>query len=127
MLRRVSILTLAVAMLAAAGGCRHRCGSGWFTSGVRTEAPCRLTGSGDGCIDGIPVGGGALPPGVPGGVVPGGGYAVPGGGSPTELPLPQPNGLIPPQGIPFAPPSPAPGDGGASILPAPKGGVPVGR
>ena len=122
--RKVSVLALAVATFAAAGGCRHRCG-GWFTSGCRAEAPCQVAGSSGGVVDGVPVGGG-FPAGVPAGVVPGGGYPLPTGG-PSELPLPQPSDLIPRQGVPFAPPTPAPGDNGASLLPAPKGGVPVGR
>jgi hypothetical protein len=122
MSRKVSILALAVATFAAAGGCRHRCG-GWFTSNTRADAPCQLVGSAPGCPEGLPVGG-SFPAGVPGGVLPGGGFA-PGGA--TELPLPQPNNLIPPPGVPFAPPTPAPGDTGANVLPVPKGGVPVGR
>ena len=128
MVRKVSMLALAVATFAAAGGCRTRCG-GWFTSGARTEAPCQLTGSGPVCAEGIPVGGG-FPAGVPAGVVPGGGFPAPAVGGPSELPLPQPSDLIPRPGVPsvpFAPPTPAPGDGGASVLPVPKGGVPVGR
>ncbi|MBN9517371.1 hypothetical protein J0H58_02455 [bacterium] len=128
--RKVSILALAVATFAAAGGCRHRCG-GWFTSNTRSDAPCQLVGSAPAC-DGVPVGG-SFPAGVPGTVIPGGGFPPggglpPGGGGATELPLPQPSGdLIPRQGVPFAPPGPAPGDMGANVLPGPKGGVPVGR
>jgi hypothetical protein len=64
---------------------------------------------------------GGFPAGVPATVVPG-----PGFGSPSELPAPQPSDLIRPPGVPFAPPSPAPADGGANLLPAPKFGVPVG-
>lgn len=123
MVRKVTMLALAVAAAAAAGGCRSRCG-GWFTSGSRAEAPCQLAGSGPVVIDGVPAGGG-FSGGVPGGVVPGGSF-VP-GGAPSELPVPQPSDLIPRPGVPFAPPSPAPGESGASVLPAPKGGVPVGR
>jgi hypothetical protein len=117
MLRRVSMLALAVATFAAAGGCRSRCGSGWFTS--RADTPCHLAGGGCPEAPALPVGG-AFPQGAPGAV-------LPGTGSPYELPQPQPSDLIPRPGVPFAPPSPAPPDGGASLLPAPKGGVPVGR
>lgn len=126
MVRKVSVLALAVATTAAAGGCRTNCGSGFFTS-RGSSAPCQLVGSGSSCVEGVAVGG-SFPAGVPSTVVPGGGYAVPGG--PSELPLPQPSDLIPRPGVPtqpFAVPSPAPGEGGANLLPAPKGGVPVGR
>lgn len=122
MVRRVSMLGLAVAMMAAAGGCRTRCGGGLFTSSGRGDAPCHLAGAT--CVEGVPVsGGGGFPLGAPAGTVPGGGF----GGSPSELPLPQPTDLIPRPGVPFAPPTPAPGDGGASVLPLPKDGVPVRR
>jgi hypothetical protein len=116
MIRRISILCLAAAGLSAASGCRNNCG-GWFTSS-RGSAPCQLTGrSSDIILDstGTPI------TGVPGGVplIPG----PPG----ADLPYPQPNGLIPPTGVPVpsAIPTPAPGDGGSAILPAPKFGVPV--
>jgi hypothetical protein len=33
------------------------------------------------------------------------------GPRPDELPYPQPGGLIPPVGVPIAPPTPAPGGG----------------
>ncbi|HYH66492.1 MAG TPA: hypothetical protein VD866_17495 [Urbifossiella sp.] len=133
MIRKVSVLALAAATAAAAGGCRSNCGSGWFTS-RGSNAPCQLAGSSGACMDGTPVGG-SFPAGVPGGVIPGGGYPPPGGGygapvGPSELPPPQPTDLIPRPGVPtqpFAVPSPAPGEGGANLLPAPKGGVPVGR
>jgi len=125
MIRKVTVLALAAATAVAAGGCRTNCGSGLFTS-RGSETPCYMAGGGS-CPVGVPVGGG-FPAGVPSGVVPGGGYATPGG--PSELPPPQPSDLIPRPGVPtqpFAVPSPAPGEGGANLLPAPKGGVPVGR
>ena len=52
---------------------------------------------------------------------------LPGGGTGTELPFPQPNDLIPRTGVPVpsATPVPAPGDGGAALLPVPKLAVPV--
>ncbi|QDU21567.1 hypothetical protein [Urbifossiella limnaea] len=125
MVRKVSVLALAVAATVAAGGCRTNCGSGWFTS-RGNSAPCQLVGSGSSCVEGVPVGGN-FPTGTPGGFIPGGSG---GPGGPSELPLPQPTDLIPRPGVPtqpFAVPTPAPGEGGANLLPAPKGGVPVGR
>lgn len=132
MVRKVSVLALTVAAAATAGGCRTNCGSGWFTSRGQST-PCQVVGSGSTFVEGVPVGG-SFPAGVPGGVIPGGGYTLPGGystpGGPSELPQPQPSDLIPRPGVPtqpFAQPGPAPADGGANLLPAPKGGVPVGR
>jgi hypothetical protein len=40
------------------------------------------------------------------------------------LPYPQPSPLIPPAGVPYAPPGPAPG-GTVGTLPPPKTAVPV--
>ena len=133
MVRKVSVLALTVAAAATAGGCRSSCGGGLFTSRGQST-PCQLVGSSASCVEGMPVGG-SFPAGVPGGVVPGGAYPFQGGGystpgGPSELPLPQPSDLIPRPGVPtqpFAVPGPAPADGGANLLPAPKGGVPVGR
>lgn len=113
-------------------GCRN-CGDrcGWFAS--RSCDPCRQVGRSipaDACVDpvtGIPVSNVPGEFGSPGMLVPGSGVPLlPGPTGPsTELPMPQPNGLIPPPGIPFAPPSVAPGDGTMGTLPAPKFGVPV--
>ncbi|HJZ55654.1 MAG TPA: hypothetical protein VKE74_11870 [Gemmataceae bacterium] len=129
------MLGLAVALLTAVAGCRHPCG---LTSSSGSGSSCRLIGSGkcpDACCDpatgypiaGIPVSG----PGgeIPGTLVPGGGVPViPGpapGSRPDELPFPQPNGLIPPAGVPFAPPTPAPGGFGPNAGVSKTGGQPV--
>jgi len=105
---------MAAGLFALCLGCRHDCGHGWFTSS-QGSAPCQLAGrSTDVIIDstGAPVGGVPLIPGPPTG---------------STLPFPQPNGLIPPTGVPVPPaiPTPAPGEFGAAVLPAPKFGVPV--
>jgi hypothetical protein len=109
MLRRVSMFVLAAAMLSAGFGCRSSCSKGWFTSGSRDSGSCMLVGR----PTEMPVG---MPAGVP---------LTPGAGA--DLPYPQPNELIPRTGVPVPPavPSPAPGDGGSAVLPAPKFGVPV--
>ena len=127
MVRRVSMMSLAAILLTLSVGCRHNCGGGgWFTSSSRDSAPCQLVGrSSDVILDstGTPIGG------IPGGFVPGNGVPLMPGGAPgTQLPFPQPNDLIPRTGVPGVPPAiptPAPGDGGAALLPAPKLGVPV--
>jgi hypothetical protein len=125
MLRRVSVLGLAAALLTAAAGCRSQCGErhGLFTSSCGSPPSCRLIGScknGEGCCEGYPIQG--VPVSGPGGPAPG--VLVPGNGVPVlpgpygpetrpdELPYPQPSGLIPPAGVPYAPPGPAPGDMG---------------
>jgi hypothetical protein len=65
----------------------------------------------EGCYDAItgqPV---PCPPATGG--IPGGAYPLPptGGTLPNELPFPSPGDMIPRPGVPFAPPSAAPGDG----------------
>jgi hypothetical protein len=116
------MMCLAAALLTVGVGCRN-CGGGWFTSS-RGSAPCQLVGRSDVILDptGAPIGGGA-----PGAFVPGNGLPQLPGTPGTELPFPQPNDLIPRMGVPVPPaiPAPAPGDGGAAFLPAPKNGVPV--
>lgn len=112
MVRRLSVVGLAAALLTVAVGCRSSCssGSGLFTSSGN-GSNCRLVGSGKPTpiyyesTPGVPVSG---PVGsAPGMVVPGYGQPAP---RADELPYPQPNGMIPPAGVPFAPPVPAPGD-----------------
>jgi hypothetical protein len=126
MIRRVLTVCVAAALPALSAGCRSDCGGGWFSSSSRGSAPCQLTGrSPDMMLDstGMPIGG------APGTFVPGNSVPLMPSSPPgTPLPFPQPNDLIPRQGVPGIPPavpSPAPGDGGAAILPAPKFGVPV--
>lgn len=125
MIRRVSMISLAAALLAMGVGCRHDCGGGWFTSSSRGSAPCQLVGGSSGVMldsTGAPIGG------APGAFVPGNGVPMLPGATPgTALPFPQPNDLIPRTGVPVPPaiPTPAPGDGGAAVLPVPKVGVPV--
>ena len=126
MLRRVSILSLSLALLTASVGCRHRCGGGgWFTSASHDAQPCQLVGRSSGAIldsTGLPFGA------APGTFVPGNGVPLMPGSAPgTDLPFPQPNDLIPRTGVPVPPaiPTPAPGEVGAGILPVPKIGVPV--
>ena len=123
MVRRLSILSLSAFLLTFTVGCRHDCGSGWFTSSSRGSAPCQLVGrSSDVIIDstGTPIGG--TPGFAPGNGVP----LMPGTAPGSTLPFPQPNDLIPRTGVPsvpYADPSAAPG--GMSVLPVPKIGVPV--
>jgi len=122
MIRKLSLMGLAAGLLAAGAGCRS-CSKGWFTS-ASDPAPCRLVGGSDVIYGstGTPLGG------APGGFVPGNGVPLlPGAAPGTELPFPQPTDLIPRTGVPVPPavPTPAPGDGGAAILPAPKVAVPV--
>ena len=122
MYRQLSILTIGV-VLAISAGCRS-CGDGHamttsYPNGNGSNAPCRLVGSGkpltEGCYDavtGVPV---PCPPQGSTMVIPGG-YPI---GQPpqqmqppaNELPFPTPTELIPQQGIPYAPPTPAPGLG----------------
>jgi hypothetical protein len=134
MYRLSSILTIGV-VLAVSAGCRQTCGEGhgWFTSnsnGNSANQPCRLVGSGkplaEGCYDavtGVPV---PCPPQGSTMVMPGG-YPV--GPTPqqmqppaNELPFPTPTELIPQPGLPYAPPSPAPGLG---MIVNPNTGQPV--
>ena len=112
MLRRVSMLVLAAAMLSAGFGCRSSCSKGWFTSGSHNSDSCMLVGR----PTTMPIGSITATGGVP---------LSPGAG--PDLPFPQPNELIPRTGVPVPPavPSPAPGEGGAAVLPAPKYAVPV--
>lgn len=112
MARRVTTMVVAAALLTAGMGCRSTCSKGWFTSS-RGPVDCQLVGRPGEVVIGTPV--------------PGGSTLVPGAGSSGELPYPQPSDLIPRTGVPVPPaiPSPAPGDGGAALLPAPKFGVPV--
>jgi hypothetical protein len=109
MIRRVTMLSLAAGLLAAAAGCRSSCGHGWFTS-AHDPAPCELVGTS------------VMP--APTTLVPGSAVPLAPGGS--ELPYPQPNDLIPRPGVPVPPaiPVPAPGDT-TGLLPAPKLGTPV--
>lgn len=111
MVRRVSMMVLAAALVASAAGCRSSCSKGWFTSASRGPAECQLVGRPGEVVIGTPVPAGTYVPNAGGG----------------ELPFPQPNELIPRTGVPVPPaiPTPAPGDGGAAFLPAPKNGVPV--
>lgn len=114
MLRRVSMFVLAAATLAAGFGCRNSCSKGLFTSSSRDPSPCQLVGRPTDVVIGAPATGGVpLMPGVP--------------GTGGDLPYPQPTDLIPRTGVPVPPavPTPAPGDGGAAVLPVPKVAVPV--
>jgi len=122
MSRRVNVLLLGVALLTASAGCRSSCGSrpGWFTSHTRGDAPCHLTGAGnptEGCFD--PVTGRPIPcPPADSTILMPGGTAPPDfAPRPDELPYPSPGDMIRPPGVPFAPPQPAPGMGGASMTP----------
>jgi hypothetical protein len=111
MLRRVSMFVLAAATLAAGFGCRSSCSKGWFTSSSHDPFACQLVGRPTDVVIGSPaVGGVPLTPGVGG-----------------DLPYPQPTDLIPRTGVPVPPavPTPAPGEGGAAVLPVPKVAVPV--
>lgn len=123
MVRRLTMLGLAAALLAVAAGCRSSCsssGHGLFTSNAGNGGNCQLVGSGKPTViyyDSTP----GVPVSAPVGAVPG--MVVPGGRA-DELPFPQPNGLIPPAGVPFAPPTPAPGNLDASTG-TPKTVVPV--
>jgi hypothetical protein len=130
---RPSAVVLGVVVLASAGGCRNLFGErGCLTSSGSGSALYRLVGGGqplaEGCYDAVTgqpvpcppsallVPGGPYP--LPSGVVPG-----PGGSRPDELPFPAPSDMIPRPGVPFAPPSPAPGEG-ANLSPN-KGTAPV--
>lgn len=132
MTRRLITLSLATALTTASAGCRLCGDRGWFTSTRRGDAPGILAGRsqpGEACCDplsGLPVSG--IPSGVgpPTTLIPGpAGLPTYPGTRPDELPYPQPTDLIPRPGVPLAPPSPAPADGGTSMLPAPKAGVSV--
>jgi hypothetical protein len=125
MVRRVSMLCLSAALLTVGVGCRNCCGGGLMSSS-NGAAPCQLAGrSTDVILDstGMPIGA------APGTFGPGNGVPLLPGASPgTPLPFPQPTDLIPRPGVPGVPPAiptPAPGDGGAAVLPIPKIGVPV--
>lgn len=133
MFGRKPVLALLGGLAFAAAGCRN-CGDrcGWFAS--RACDPCRQIGRSapttDCCVSpiaGMPVSNVTGEP-APGILLPGSGIPMlPGPGGPSELPMPQPN-LIPPAGVPgvpYAPPSVAPGEGSASTLPPPRYGVPV--
>jgi len=130
MIRR--FFTLALAGLAAAAvGCRH-CGErGWFASTHRGDDHGTLTGrptAGEVCYDpvpGIPASGGFVGHGAPTTLIPSAAVPPQPGVRPDELPYPQPSDLIPRPGVPLAPPSAAPGDGSAGVLPAPRAGVSV--
>jgi hypothetical protein len=118
MFRRLSTLTLGAALLVFAAGCRSTCNNqpGCFASGSGTPAPCHLTSNPrETCFDavtGMPI---PCPPQGGTTVIPGGSYPYnPGtipGSQPNELPFPSPSDMIPRQGVPFAPPSVAPGGG----------------
>jgi len=122
MIRRMSILSLAACLAALGVGCRTDCGS-WFSSSSRGSAPCQTVGQSDMLLDstGRPIGG------APGAFVPGNAVPLLPGSPGTDLPYPQPADLIPRTGVPVPPaiPTPAPGDGGAALLPAPQFGIPV--
>ncbi|VTT99983.1 unnamed protein product [Gemmataceae bacterium] len=137
--RHLSALLVGVLSVSATS-CRHNnCASrsGTLTSNQpqqRGEPPCMLTsGSGarlsEGCYDAItgqPV---PCPPSnsPPGGMVlPAPTYPPPAGVAPRpdELPFPAPSDNIPRPGVPFAPPSAAPGIEGAALTPK-AGATPV--
>jgi hypothetical protein len=124
MVRRSSALVLGAALLASAAGCRSCGDRGWFSSHAAPPggSPCALVGSGakplEGCYDAVTGQPCPCPPAT--GVIPGGAYPLPAPGGlgtpPNELPFPSPGDMIPRPGVPFAPPSPAPGDGmGVSV------------
>lgn len=122
MSRRVSALVLTATLLAAAAGCRSSCGTrpGWFTAHSRGGPPCHLTGGGavtEGCFD--PVTGQPVPcPPAASTILLPGGTAQPGvAPGPDELPFPSPGDMIRPPGVPYAPPTPAPGMQGAGVTP----------
>jgi hypothetical protein len=123
MVRRTSMLSLAGCVLTLSVGCRSDCGGGWFSSSSRGSAPCQTVSQPGVILDstGQPIGG------APGAFVPGNAVPLIPGSPGTDLPYPQPADLIPRTGVPVPPaiPTPAPGDGGAALLPAPQFGVPV--
>ncbi|MCE9564845.1 MAG: hypothetical protein K8U57_22655 [Planctomycetes bacterium] len=121
---------LSGAVLVSANGCRNHCGSnsGLTSINSRSDVPYTLTGGSggrlmEGCYD--PITGRPVPCPPSTVVIPGGTYPQPQTGvmpRPDELPFPSQN-MIPPQGVPFAPPMAAPGAEGASL--GPKGSTPV--
>lgn len=95
--------------------------SGISASGGSGGAPCQLTGNSvprEQCFDAVtgqPI---PCPPQGTTTILPGGTYpsTIPTApplapSAPNELPFPGPSDMIPRQGIPYAPPSVAPGDG----------------
>lgn len=128
MFRRATTLFLGITLLSAATGCRTSCGNGhgWFTSNSRGEPPCQLTSNGklmEGCFD--PITGRPVPcPPADSAILIPGGTVQPGlAPRPDELPYPSPGDMIPRQGVPYAPPVPAPGMGAAG--PSAKAGITV--
>lgn len=131
MYRRLTTLAILGASLALSTGCRSACNGsrGLFSSHARSETPCQLTSGTrnmEGCFDAIsgqpipcpPMGTSVIP-----GVTPVPAPVPTTTPRPDELPYPSPSDMIPRPGVPFAPPSPAPGTGDAGH--APKTGVPV--
>ncbi|MBA4063407.1 MAG: hypothetical protein C0501_06780 [Isosphaera sp.] len=127
---RPSAFLLAAALLAAAAGCRHKCGDRCddrpfgLTSGTRAGPDCRLVGSGgrapaEGCFDAVT--GRPVPCPPVGPLPPAGAYPLPGGQTDPADVLPFPAETIPRPAVPFAPPSVAPPGEGASRDRAPVG------
>ena len=116
---RRAILIFGALFLALSTGCRSSCSSrpGWFTAHTQGSAPCHLTSNAtEGCFD--PVTGQPLPCPPDSSILIPGGTAPPAvAPRPDELPYPSPGDMIPRQGVPYAPPAPAPGFGAASITP----------
>jgi hypothetical protein len=115
MLRRFSILVLALGLLTSNLGCWSSCGErrGWFghchsTPAVADSTVAVLPGkSGIDCYGGEPMPGQLMSfPGSAG--IPAQPIPSPVPAYPNELPMPQPSDLIPGQRVPFAPPTPAP-------------------
>lgn len=122
MIRRALIVVFAV-LGAAQTGCMSRCGErhGWFSSHMRSEAPCQTVGRNSaGCFDTV-----SGPSVAPTTVIPGGTYPpiVP-GGQPIDVgPMPSlnENDRISPPAVPV--PAPPPNN---TLLPFPGGsGIPV--
>jgi hypothetical protein len=121
----VLILTAALLLVMGCRGLVNRT-PGLLATGVSASrggsgTPCQLTGNSmprEQCFDAVtgrPI---PCPPQDATTILPGGAYpsTLPSTPSlqpspPNELPFPGPNDMIPRQGIPYAPPSVAPGDG----------------
>ncbi|HEY1186223.1 MAG TPA: hypothetical protein VGE74_01140, partial [Gemmata sp.] len=81
-----------------------RCGErhGWFTSHIRSGAPCQTVGRSAGCFDATT----GRPVPCPSALLPDGSYpmtgpVIPGGSRPIEMgPMPNENNMIPPPAVP---------------------------
>ncbi len=129
MFRRITTLALAAGILTFICSCRHSCGSSASSAKLASNSKANdiCYDAGTGYPIGMPVSGSMGE--YPGTLIPGNGVPMlpaPGGVAPNELPYPQPSGNIPPAGVPFAPPTTAPGDTGPNAsLPMPRAATPV--